>query len=393
MSRIFTFVEINRKYGAARKIFDLCFNYIFGQGEDSLFSRRYNPEFETTIPHKAEYQLKAESLPHKINEYWRLFRREISLIFNGQKFLERKVIPAGTKKILWLAPSLQNIGDSVMSLSGRILLKGQYQIDLLVNEKNLPLFAADDVFNQVYTDPKQVNESYDLILLYCVKSITLKMKKKYFSKVPYCHFRSHFDGIEFNWILYSFHRINALLDYPYNQEQIDKLARPRLTIPDLVNYDSARLIVAIGGEDVNRRTYVHWSIVIADILEMDKNITICLLGNDNAQDMAAKLLTQFDARVTSEVGKHNLLSAASLIKNSAYFIGCDGGLMHIASAFELPGVTLFGFFEPEYRLPYNSKLTALFNETSVNLINPQEVVSAFLRNRTGEIICNNCRSV
>ena len=152
-----------------------------------MFSRRYNPEFKTTIPHKAEYQLKTESMSHKINEYWRLFRREVSLILNGQKFLEHKTIPAGVKKILWLAPSLQNIGDSVMSLSGRALLKGQFQLDLLVNEKNLPLFATDDVFNKVFTDPKQIDESYDLILLYCVKSITLKMKMRYFSKIPYCY--------------------------------------------------------------------------------------------------------------------------------------------------------------------------------------------------------------
>lgn len=318
-------------------------------------------------------------MSHKINEYWRLFRREISLILNGQKFLERKTIPAGVKKILWLAPSLQNIGDSVMSLSGRALLKGQFQLDLLVNEKNLPLFARDNVFNKVYTDPKQIDESYDLILLYCVKSITLKMKRRYFSKIPYCHFRSHFDGIEFNWILYSFHRINALLNYPYNQVQIDQLARPTLCIPDLIEYNSLRVIVAVGGEDIRRRTYEHWEPILEQMLNVRQDLDICLLGNSNGQEMADKLLSRFGRKISNNVGQHNLLSAASLIKNSGYFLGCDGGLMHIASAFELRGVALFGFFEPEYRLPYNSNLDAFFDKQSVNLINPQEVASAFLR--------------
>lgn len=343
-----------------------------------MFSRRFIPEFKTTIPHKAEFQLSSERFSHKINEYWRLFRREISLILSGQKFLERKIIPAGTKKILWLAPSLQNIGDSVMSLSGRVLLKDNYQIDLLVNKKNLPLFATDDIFKRVYSEPQEITDSYDLILLYCVKSITLKMKKRYFRKIPYCHFRGHFDGIEFNWILYSFHRINALLNYPYSQEQIDKLARPRLNLPDLVEPDSWRLIVAIGGEDINRRTYLHWETVLQGILSKYDNLHICLLGNDNGLEMASLLMERFGKKLKNEVGQHSLLSAASLIKNSGYFIGCDGGLMHIASAYELPGVALFGFFEPEYRLPYNSALAAFFDEGSVNNINPEAVVNAFL---------------
>ena len=346
--------------------------------DNSLFSRRYKPDFDTKIPDKAEFQLSSEKVGHKLNEYWRLLRREVSLWFNGQKRLERVQIPKSTKKILWLAPSLQNIGDAVMSLSGRVLLKESYQIDLLVNKKNFPLFAQDNVFTNVYVEPEQINEEYDLILLYCVKSITLKMKRKYFPKVPYCHFRGHFDGIEFNWILYSFHRINAILNYPYKQEQIDTIARPTLNIPDFTDYNPRRIIVAVGGEDLSRRTYEHWEIVLEQVLSAHNNLIICLLGNENGLAIAQKLHDKFGDKIINEVAKHNLLSAASLIKNSAYFVGCDGGLMHIASAYELRGVALFGFFEPEYRLPYNSNLTVLFNDVSVNSIEPHDVATALL---------------
>lgn len=333
-----------------------------------LFKKRHTPEFLTQIPHKASFQLKTESFGHKFNENWRLFRREISLCMSGQKFLECGNIPENTQRILWIATSIKNIGDAVMALSGRKLLidKG-YQLDVLLDEKVYPLFINDDWFSQVYTDVNQIDANYDLILLDSVKSISLKTKKKYFSKVPYCHFRGHFDGIEFNWILYSFHRINALLGYPYEQKELDCMAFPELKKIKSEVVEN-QLVIAVGGEDEKRRVYDKWVEVVDKLLIKYPQLTIILAGNANALSDADKISGVFGDRVINKVNMLNLAETAQLIASSGYFLGCDGGLMHIASGYGLKGVALFGYFEPEYRLPLLSHLTAVYDESSVKNI-------------------------
>ena len=333
-----------------------------------LFKKRYTPEFLTQIPNKADFQLKTESFGHMLNENWRLFRRELSLIVSGQKFLERKNIPENTQRILWIATSIKNIGDAIMALSGRKLLTDQgYQLDILLDEKVYPLFANDDWFNQIYTDVNKITTDYDLILLDSVKSISLKTKKKYFNKVPYCHFRGHFDGVEFNWILYSFHRINALLNYPYEQKELDLIAKPILKDSG-VEKDKNQMVVAIGGEDNSRRVYNQWGNVLQLILSTYPNLKIVLIGNANAVADANSITKVFAGRVISKVNILSLAETTQLIALSEYFLGCDGGLMHIASAYGLKGVALFGYFEPEYRLPLSSNLTAIYDANSVKNI-------------------------
>lgn len=345
-----------------------------------LFKKRYTPEFLTQIPHKADFQLKIESFGHMLNENWRLFRRELSLIMSGQKFLERGNISESTRRILWIATSIKNIGDAVMALSGRKLLidKG-YQLDVLLDEKVYPLFADDDWFNHVYTDPVRITADYDLVILDSVKSISLKTKKKYFNKVPYCHFRGHFDGVEFNWILYSFHRVNALLNYPYEQKELDLMARPELKrIKGGVVKN--QLVIAVGGEDEKRRVYDKWVEVVDKLLIKCPQLTIILAGNANALSDADNISEVFGDRVINKVNMLSLAETAQLLASSGYFIGCDGGLMHIASAYGLKGVALFGYFEPEYRLPItNSSLTNIFDEETVANIKPELILNKFIK--------------
>lgn len=339
-----------------------------------IFSKRYLLPFRTIIPNNVKQQLNSETLSHKLKEYWCLLRREMYLFVSGQKRLERRAIPLGAKKILWLAPSIRNIGDAIMGFSGRTLFTNEYQVDILLDSKVKPLFANDDVFKHVYTSAKEITESYDLIILDSVKSISLKTKKRYFSRIPYCHFRGHFDGIEFNWTLFSYHRINALLNYPYQQSALDVIAKPHLVSRKSKSLPCFDLAIAVGGEDVQRRTYNQWDSVIQMLLQVEPCLKIVLLGNQNGAVVATELADSFSANITNFVAKSTLTEAVQLIDNSRFFLGCDGGLMHIAVASDKPGVALFGYFEPQYRLPLNAKISTLFNGDSVNLIETQQVV-------------------
>jgi len=340
-----------------------------------LFKRRYCPAISTRIPHKAEFQLRTENFGHKANENWRLLRRELSLFFSGQKFLECATIHEGVGRILWLAPSIKNIGDAIMALSGReLLIKAGYAVDVLLDAKVYPLFEKDEWFDQVFMDAsKMTADNYDLILLDSVKSISLKTKQKYFRKTQYCHFRGHFDGVEFNWILFSYHRINTLLGSIYSQEQLDAISIPVL-FPKAVNKDLSRIVIAVGGEDQLRRVYDKWNIVIQGLITKIPEIEIVLIGNANAVDDARALVEQFANNINNQVNQLSLAETADLIAKSAYFAGCDGGLMHIAVAHDLAGVALFGYFEPEYRLPLTTKIQHIYDPATVKNMQPEIIV-------------------
>lgn len=343
-----------------------------------IFSKRYLLPFRTIIPNNVKQQLNSETLSHKLKEYWCLLRREMYLFVSGQKRLERRAIPLGAKKILWLAPSIRNIGDAIMGFSGRTLFIGEYQVDILLDAKVKSLFNNDDIFKHVYTSAEEITGSYDLIILDSVKSISLKTKKRYFSRIPYCHFRGHFDGIEFNWTLFSYHRINALLNYPYQQSALDAIAKPHLVSQKSKSLPYFDLAIAVGGEDIQRRTYNQWGKVVQVLLQVVPSLKIVLLGNQNGSAVATELADSFSANITNFVAKSTLTEAVQLIDNSRFFLGCDGGLMHIAVASDKPGVALFGHFEPQYRLPLNIKISALFDDDSVNLIEPQQIVDCLI---------------
>ncbi|MEN9947150.1 MAG: hypothetical protein RLZZ293_1536 [Pseudomonadota bacterium] len=342
-----------------------------------MFRKRYTPEFNTIIPTNFKNQLEQESIPQKLTEYWRLSRREVYLYFSGQKSRELNIIPKNTKKILWLLPSIKNIGDAIMALSARSLLKHKYNIDILVDKNVAELFIDDDIINTVYNDPKQIKSHYDLIILDSVKNISLNIKKQYFENIPFCHFRGHFDGIEFNWILFSYHRINAILGNIYSQQQLDDMAQPYLT-KSINQSPNNSLLIAIGGEDKLRRVYLNWNSLINKLLYLQLNFNIILIGSHNGLEMANKLVDQFTNKVTNMVGKLSLQDTSKLISQAKFFVGCDGGLMHIASAYQLHGVALFGYFEPQYRLPYRSNLEALFDQYTVNNIDDSLILDTII---------------
>jgi GT2 family glycosyltransferase/ADP-heptose:LPS heptosyltransferase len=63
--------------------------------------------------------------------------------------------------------------------------------------------------------------------------------------------------------------------------------------------------------------------------------------------------TSIDNEIISDLnllGKTTIHQLAHIIKNSAYFIGVDSLPMHIAQAFDIPGVAFFGSIDPKTRL-------------------------------------------
>ena len=333
----------------------------------------FHPAIDAIIP----CQLKScKSLFAQSSAVFRLLRRWLLLIISNQAELQLDTIPLTTKHILWIHISSTSIGDSIMELSGRILLKDHYQVDLLTDRKNADIFYGDNVFNHIYVDCDTNYQNYDLVILDVFNTKSIKFKTKYFPKVPFVPFMGYFYGLDFNRMLFSFHRINKLLDNLYQIEVVNKMANNYLNfnyLKSLVVYNSFSLVVAIGGED-SIRTYNHWVEVVCFLNSKYPQLEINLLGSKNGEQIAHELAALKLSNVYNHVAQLSLLETTRLIANARFFLGVDGGLMHIAESFCLSGVALFAKFLPEYRLGYNSKLRTLFADENVSTISPQLIV-------------------
>jgi ADP-heptose:LPS heptosyltransferase len=99
---------------------------------------------------------------------------------------------------------------------------------------------------------------------------------------------------------------------------------------------------------------------------LNKRIVL-LGGGKNDEQKATELLQNMDATVTSLVGKTTLLESAYVIQQSAGIITSDTGLMHIASAFDIPIHTLWGNTHPALGMyAFRPKNESIYNHI-VNL--------------------------
>lgn len=337
------------------------------------------PRFETLIPNDSFFYNSNKSTIKIIRDYIRYYRRQLLLIIHSQLSLERKVIPNNTKKILWFNPSSTSIGDAIMELSGRLLLKNNYEIDLYTDKKNADVFINDDVFKKVYDRVDVIPNKYDLIFLDICNSKSIRLKSKYFKKIPFCHIQGFFYGFDFNRMLFSFHRINFLLNSPYSQIELDNIARQYLTSAKNTNI-SKNIVVAIGGEDASRK-YNYWSKVILILLTKYKDFTINLVGSKNAINDSLEILDfcKHFNHINNYVAKLSISQTMEIISKATYFIGVDGGLMHIAESYHLKGLVLFAKFNPIYRLSYVSRLNFLYDKMDVNNIDSEKIITALDR--------------
>ena len=97
----------------------------------------------------------------------------------------------------------------------------------------------------------------------------------------------------------------------------------------------------------NKITYKNWPVNYwIEFLQMvskqypDKKIV--LLGDENEVNISTKITTELNNNITSFIGKTSISEAMNIINQSEFFIGLDGGLMHLAVALKKPTFTLWG---------------------------------------------------
>jgi ADP-heptose:LPS heptosyltransferase len=310
------------------------------------------------VAHDPESYLAQTSTAYIVKKYLHKYLR---LRLSNQLSLERQQVPKNAK-ILWVYTGKRNFGDANMDIAGRALLKDRgCNIDLFTLPNLHELFGQDDIFGNVYSNLEDVlNKQYDFILLSEYNLPSIRFKTKYFRKLPFACLFGFFLGPARNQTCFSYAAINHLFDLKLTLSEIIKVAKPYLNSHEEVARSVADLIpgepfltVSIGGRDADR-SYRHWPAFLK-LLDQSNNSeipkSIILLGSDNGLEMEALIKREkfSNLKIHSCVAQLSLLQSREIISRSRVFIGCDGGLMHVAHSTRTPSVTLFRAQEP-YRL-------------------------------------------
>ncbi|MFK0377516.1 glycosyltransferase family 9 protein [Pandoraea sp. NPDC090278] len=317
--------------------------------------------------------------------------RRLRLAMSGQLRHEvRHVAPQA--RVLWIYGGKHSVGDAVMDMSGRALLRGREgPIDLLITPGLKAVFEGDDIFRRVYGDPAEVNPAdYDVVVLQEFNYPTLRLKRKFFAALPFaCLFR-YFHGPDRNQTQFSLAAVNDVFSLGLASDELFARAKPYLReesdLPPTIAQQlpsGAFLALAMGGVEP-RRTYAHWRECLQayDVAyQPGMPNGIVLLGSGNGADAAKALLgaTFVNLRVVSFVGELTLRDAKRIIANASLFVGADGGLMHVAHTTATPSVTLFAKGEPPYlRLTPRCQSTPLQTESDVSALDPDELAETIV---------------
>ena len=345
-----------------------------------IFKSTFELPFNSNIPNHIEEHIREISL---FSRFLKFIKRYIFITLMLQKRKEIFSIDVSHNKILWINISAPSLGDSLMDLSSRILLKNR-KVDLFTDKKNSHIYLHDDIFKNVFTNIADIKSRYyDLVILDSYSTRSVMIKSQIASKTMYVGMYGYFNGPEVNRTLFSFHRMNQLLGNPINNDQIIEIANNLISISkldkELVNSFLPKDFVSIvlGGE-WDFKTYKNWDKVIDRLTIDSPQLNILLIGSNNAIDLSEKLMIEFpNHNIQNLVGKLTFNQTVEVIGKSKITLCCDGGLLHGANAVRANVVALFARLKPEILLTKNNFCNALYSDINVNNITPDEIVNKY----------------
>ncbi len=243
------------------------------------------------------------------------------------------------------------------------------------------IVTTNPAIDKVYTIEKEIDEiteqlkaeNYDFIIDLHHNLRTMRLKRRL--KVPSAAFPKE----NLNKLLLTQLKINRMPDVhivdryfkavePLNVkndgEGLDFFIPPsdEVDLPSM-GISGPFIAIAIGAQFATKRLPVaQLKSLISKI-----NLPTLLLGGPSDQDEAAELVNTFP-QLVDFTGKINLNQSASILKQASKVVTHDTGLMHIASAFQVPIVSIWGNTVPAFGMyPYMPKNQSLIKIHEVEL--------------------------
>lgn len=364
------------------------------------------------LPRFLKRRLNAMTVSCTFMPYWWVssepaaFFKRISRFTVVKKHLHRRLVMARqsrrevfriepNQRVLWIYYGKHAIGDAIMELSGRALLRDRPgPVDLLTTSSLKTLFDGDDVFRHIYEGLDRIDpDDYDVILTHEFNYPTMRLKKRRFRNTPFASlFRYCVAGPGRNSTQSSFAAVNKVFNLGLHVQTLSAVARPYLREePDLPRELAAELMplgpfltIGVGGVEP-RRTYAHWEACLqaydnAFQPGMPGGVVLLDSGNGLADARALMKSGRYtNLKLVSLVGELGLRDAKRVIANSELYVGADGGLMHVAHATPTPSVALFAADEPAHlRLTPRCRSIALQTRSDVSAVDPRELAQSIV---------------
>jgi hypothetical protein len=306
-----------------------------------------------------------------------VIKRTALMLLSGQQLLIANDAPQEVRKLLWYY-DWATIGDSIMDLSQRFLIDPRISIDLCMPHGPLELFAGDDRFRRVVRSLNDCDARYDMVIVQSLSTKAILKKLQYHPFTPWFSIMGHRRDEHFSRIHLAYEQIARVFKSKHESGPIE----PTLTMPNpcAARSDRFTIAVAVGGGD-KRRRFEDWAVLLQLIAsnwpKQAPSPRFVLLGaGKSAFDAVKAIRDRLDCpHIDSHVDLPNITAAAELIEQSRFFVGADGGLMHIAAALGKPGVAMFCQIKPEWRLHSQSKMRTVFAEQDINSI-PTETIAS-----------------
>ncbi|MBC5782472.1 lipopolysaccharide heptosyltransferase II [Ramlibacter sp. USB13] len=159
--------------------------------------------------------------------------------------------------------------------------------------------------------------------------------------------------------------------------------RPRLALPDAQVDEVVRaqglvrggyVVIAPGAEYGPAKRWPHFGAFAA---RLDRPAV--LLGSAKEAELCDAILAQAPHRCVNLAGRTSLMEAFALIAGAGHVVSNDSGLMHVAAAFGVPQVALFGSSSPLHTPPLNERAQVVWLKQDPEYTPPLDCAPCFQR--------------
>lgn len=125
------------------------------------------------------------------------------------------------------------------------------------------------------------------------------------------------------------------------------------------------LVIAPGAKHFTKRWPTQFFAELITRVNEKYGISPLLVGGAEDVDVVDEILSLIKyGAAFSLAGNHTVLQTAAIIKNASFFIGNDSGLTHVAAAFKIPTIAIFGSTVEEFGFfPENPRAIVLENKS------------------------------
>lgn len=220
--------------------------------------------------------------------------------------------------------------------------KYDWVIDLHKNVRTLSLKQKLGVPSRSF--PKMNIEKWMLVKLKINRMPKLHIVDRYFETVRHLGVKNDLEPCDF---------------FISDHAQVD--------IQKTFNITSSYITIAIGAQFATKRMNFEKLTEIISPL----NEAIVIVGGSMDNELAKQLINHFPGKtIKNACGDFSLQQSASIVKQSGLIITNDTGLMHIASCYKIPTVSVWGNTVPELGMyPYFPQRPELFSIHEVSGLN------------------------